>query len=71
MTIPALHEIETSEGDDGTMHPAEQLWTPCADGMADRVSIATSACTSPEPTTPPTITSIRSRSSSSDTEVTR
>ncbi|WJV51800.1 hypothetical protein [Streptomyces flavofungini] len=24
----ALYEIETSEGDDGTMHPVEQLWTP-------------------------------------------
>lgn len=31
----ALYEIETSEGDDGAMHPAEQLWTPCADDAAD------------------------------------
>ncbi|MFJ2736099.1 hypothetical protein [Streptomyces sp. NPDC087317] len=33
MTAPALHEIETSEGDDGTMHPAEQLWTPGEDAV--------------------------------------
>lgn len=31
MTAPALYEIETSEGDDGTPHPVEQLWTPCED----------------------------------------
>ncbi|MGW2689503.1 hypothetical protein ACWC6I_40880 [Streptomyces sp. NPDC001414] len=29
----ALYEIETSEGDDGTMHPAEQLWTPGEDAV--------------------------------------
>ncbi|WP_331720140.1 hypothetical protein OG762_51855 (plasmid) [Streptomyces sp. NBC_01136] len=40
MTAPALYEIETSEGDDGTTHPAEQLWTPCADGAADHGFIA-------------------------------
>ncbi|PKV77099.1 hypothetical protein [Streptomyces sp. TLI_146] len=40
MTAPALYEIETSEGDDGTMHPAEQLWTPCADDAADHGFIA-------------------------------
>ncbi|WP_223279786.1 hypothetical protein [Streptomyces sp. SDr-06] len=40
MTAPALYEIETSEGDDGTPHPAEQLWTPCADGAADHGFIA-------------------------------
>ncbi|MBM7167441.1 hypothetical protein JQK87_03205 [Streptomyces sp. G44] len=28
MTAPALYEIETSEGDDGTMRPIEHLWTP-------------------------------------------
>lgn len=28
MTTTAPYEIETSEGDDGTPHPAEQLWTP-------------------------------------------
>ncbi|MFB7745404.1 hypothetical protein [Streptomyces sp. NPDC056132] len=38
--MTALYEIETSEGDDGTMHPAEHLWTPCADGMADHGFIA-------------------------------
>ncbi|MFZ3562847.1 hypothetical protein ACOKM5_43730 [Streptomyces sp. BH097] len=31
MTTSALYEIETSEGDDGTLHPVEQLWTPSAD----------------------------------------
>ncbi|MFJ2774285.1 hypothetical protein [Streptomyces sp. NPDC087300] len=31
MTAPASYEIETSEGDDGTMHPVEQLWTPSED----------------------------------------
>ncbi|MFF3488712.1 hypothetical protein ACFYXC_36395 [Streptomyces sp. NPDC002701] len=31
MTAPALYEIEASEGDDGTMHPVEQLWTPGED----------------------------------------
>ncbi|MEV5982858.1 hypothetical protein [Streptomyces sp. NPDC052114] len=35
MTTDALYEIETSEGDDGTMHPVEQLWSPCADDAAD------------------------------------
>lgn len=35
MTATALYEIETSEADDGTTHPAEQLWTPCADDAAD------------------------------------
>ncbi|MEU9072055.1 hypothetical protein AB0D60_34870 [Streptomyces sp. NPDC048306] len=40
MTAPALYEIETSEGGDGTMHPAEQVWTPCADGAADHGFIA-------------------------------
>ncbi|MFJ4865982.1 hypothetical protein [Streptomyces sp. NPDC088748] len=33
MTAPALYEIENSEGDDGTMHPAEQLWTPGEDAV--------------------------------------
>ncbi|MEU6672401.1 hypothetical protein [Streptomyces sp. NPDC046727] len=36
----ALYEIETSEGDDGTLHPAEQIWTPCADGAAHHGFIA-------------------------------
>lgn len=40
MTTTALYEIETSEGDDGAMHPAEQLWTPCADGAADSGFVA-------------------------------
>ena len=39
MTTP-LYEIETSEGDDGSRHPVEQLWTPCADGTADNGFIA-------------------------------
>ncbi|MFH8993115.1 hypothetical protein [Streptomyces sp. NPDC017940] len=30
MTAPALYEIEISEGDDGTLHPDEHLWTPCS-----------------------------------------
>ncbi|GAA1923880.1 hypothetical protein [Streptantibioticus ferralitis] len=33
MTAPALYEIETSEGDDGTPHPAEQIWTPGEDAV--------------------------------------
>lgn len=33
MTAPALYEIETSEDDDGTMHPVEQLWTPGEDAV--------------------------------------
>lgn len=40
MTAPALYEIETSESDDGTLHPVEQIWTPCADGAADHGFIA-------------------------------
>ncbi|MDX2835449.1 hypothetical protein [Streptomyces scabiei] len=40
MTTKALYEIETSEGGDGTTHPAEQLWTPCADDDADSGFIA-------------------------------
>ncbi|MFE9845027.1 hypothetical protein [Streptomyces goshikiensis] len=40
MTTAALYEIETSEGDDGTMHPVEQLWTPCADDAAGSGFIA-------------------------------
>ncbi|WP_432189837.1 hypothetical protein [Streptomyces sp. Tue6028] len=35
MTTKALYKIETREGDDGTMHPVEQLWTPCAEDAAD------------------------------------
>ncbi len=33
MTAQALYEIVTSEGDDGTMHPVEQLWTPGEDAV--------------------------------------
>ncbi|MFD7532261.1 hypothetical protein ACFV8E_32480 [Streptomyces sp. NPDC059849] len=40
MTTTAPYEIETSEGDAGTPHPVEQLWTPCADGAADSGFIA-------------------------------
>jgi hypothetical protein len=35
VTTTALYEIETSEGDDGSRHPVEQLWTPCADDAAE------------------------------------
>ncbi|OIJ95436.1 hypothetical protein [Streptomyces colonosanans] len=35
MTTTALYEIETHEADDGTTHPAEQLWTPCLDDAPD------------------------------------
>lgn len=34
MTTP-LYEIETHEADDGTMQPAEQLWTPTAEDATD------------------------------------
>ncbi|MEV5568031.1 hypothetical protein AB0L54_35040 [Streptomyces sp. NPDC052196] len=40
MSTPGLYEIETSAGDDDTMHPAEQVWTPCADGETDHGFIA-------------------------------
>ncbi|MEU9313812.1 hypothetical protein [Streptomyces sp. NPDC048256] len=40
MTTTGLYDIETSEGDDGTLTPAEQIWTPCADGTADHGFIA-------------------------------
>ncbi|MFB7171678.1 hypothetical protein ACFCYM_12750 [Streptomyces sp. NPDC056254] len=40
MTTTGLYEIETSEGDDDTPHPAEQVWKPCADGTADHGFIA-------------------------------
>ncbi|MFD3665769.1 hypothetical protein ACFWVF_35055 [Streptomyces sp. NPDC058659] len=40
MTTTAPYEIETSEGDDGTPHPVEQLWTPCADDAADSGFVA-------------------------------
>ncbi|WP_308013521.1 hypothetical protein [Streptomyces beigongshangae] len=33
MTGPDLYEIETSEGDDGAMHPVEQLWMPGEDAV--------------------------------------
>ncbi|MEV4506434.1 Imm49 family immunity protein [Streptomyces klenkii] len=33
MTAPVLYGIETSEVDDGTMHPVEQLWTPGEDAV--------------------------------------
>ncbi|GHD52185.1 hypothetical protein [Streptomyces galbus] len=33
MTTKGLYEIEISEGDDGTTHPTEQLWTPGKDAM--------------------------------------
>lgn len=38
--ITAPYEIETHEVDDDTTQPAEQLWTPCADGAADNGFIA-------------------------------
>ncbi|MFI5621727.1 hypothetical protein [Streptomyces sp. NPDC051567] len=40
MTTTAPYEIETSEGDDGTPHPVEQLWTPCADDAPDSGFVA-------------------------------
>lgn len=40
MTAPALYKIEINEGDDGTAHPAEQVWASCADGAADHRLIA-------------------------------
>ncbi|MBT1183919.1 hypothetical protein HET69_07790 [Streptomyces sp. CJ_13] len=33
MTATTLYEIESSEGDDGTTHPTEQLWTPGEDAV--------------------------------------
>ncbi|MEU3550650.1 hypothetical protein [Streptomyces longwoodensis] len=33
MTTTGLYDLVTSEGDDGTMHPAEQLWTPGEDAV--------------------------------------
>ncbi|MDX3696391.1 hypothetical protein PV726_40040 [Streptomyces europaeiscabiei] len=36
----ALDEIETSEADDGTAHPAECLWTPSSEDAADNGFIA-------------------------------
>ncbi|MEU5709979.1 MULTISPECIES: hypothetical protein [Streptomyces] len=33
MTTTGLYHLVTSEGDDGTMHPAEQLWTPGEDAV--------------------------------------
>ncbi|MET7355890.1 hypothetical protein [Streptomyces mirabilis] len=35
MTTTALYEIETSESDDGTTHPAEALWTPAGEDAVD------------------------------------
>lgn len=40
MTAPALYEIETSEGDDGTTRPAEQFWTSCAEDTIDSGFVA-------------------------------
>ncbi|MFJ1550653.1 hypothetical protein [Streptomyces sp. NPDC088246] len=34
MTTTALYEIETSEGDDGSAHPVECIWTPGEDARA-------------------------------------
>lgn len=33
MTTTGLYDLVTSESDDGTMHPAEQLWTPGEDAV--------------------------------------
>ncbi|MEV5731255.1 hypothetical protein AB0N50_36640 [Streptomyces pharetrae] len=33
MTTTSLYDLVTSEGDDGTMHPAEQLWAPGEDAV--------------------------------------
>nr|WP_285555144.1 hypothetical protein [Streptomyces hygroscopicus] len=33
MTATGLHDLVTSEGDDGTVHPAERLWTPGEDAV--------------------------------------
>ncbi|WP_328580456.1 hypothetical protein [Streptomyces sp. NBC_00370] len=35
MITTSLYEIETHEGDDGTMHPAEQIWIPSTHDAAD------------------------------------
>ncbi|MER5699581.1 hypothetical protein ACFY1B_51745 [Streptomyces mirabilis] len=35
MTATALYEIETSESDDGTTHPAEALWIPASEDAVD------------------------------------
>ncbi|MFE2838582.1 hypothetical protein ACFXI6_47770 [Streptomyces mirabilis] len=35
MTATALYEIETSESDDGTTHPAEALWIPAGEDAVD------------------------------------
>jgi hypothetical protein len=35
VTTTALYEIETSESDDGTTHPAEALWTPAGEDAVD------------------------------------
>lgn len=36
----ALYEIETSEAEDGTMVPAESIWTPTAENAADSGFVA-------------------------------
>ncbi|MFE4258245.1 hypothetical protein [Streptomyces sp. NPDC056883] len=36
MTTPIRYEIATSEGDDGTRHPVEKLWTPRTDDAPDK-----------------------------------
>ncbi|MFG3196694.1 hypothetical protein ACGFYT_11255 [Streptomyces sp. NPDC048208] len=40
MTVTGLFAIETREGDDGTTHSVEHIWTPCVDGVADHGFIA-------------------------------
>lgn len=40
MTTTDLYEIATSEGNDGNLHPFEQIWTPCAADAADSWFIA-------------------------------
>ncbi|MGW7672173.1 hypothetical protein ACWGJX_34515 [Streptomyces sp. NPDC054775] len=54
MTAPALYEIETSDGDDGTIHPAEQLWMPGAVpviAMRHAAAAVTAAGITPNPDT--------------------
>ncbi|GHG19593.1 hypothetical protein [Streptomyces hydrogenans] len=34
MTATGLHDLVTSAGDDGTMHPAERIWIPSQDPAA-------------------------------------
>ncbi len=50
MTTTGLCDLVTSEGDDGTTHPAEQLWTPGEEAVESGFVVHRGLHSTPSPT---------------------